>query len=52
MSDEKRGLFGSLLGLTFYRLQTIKGSVQLRWFGESNGCYSESVEFEQVASAA
>jgi hypothetical protein len=33
---------------TFYRISTAKGLVVIRWYGESNGYYSEDVQFEKV----
>lgn len=33
---------------TFYTIATAKGYLNLRWNGESNGYYSEGVDFEKL----
>ena len=45
---EKPGEYAESWTWTFYKIETSKGGIWMRWLGESNGYYSESVEIAWV----
>jgi len=45
IEDKPRNDYDDSFTWTFYKFATIKGYVTIRWYGTSNGYYSESVEF-------
>ncbi len=49
-SEDKPSEYCESFTWTFYDIQTTKGSLWLRWLGESNGFYSETVYFIDITN--
>jgi hypothetical protein len=48
-NDNPKGEYSDSFTWTFYKIATSKGYVTIRWYGESNGYYSESVDFSRIS---
>lgn len=47
-NENQRNHYDDSFTWTFYSFATVKGYVTIRWYGTSNGYYSESVDFQKL----